>query len=99
MKPIVILSIAFALAATMAHGQPANTHKKHTAHKQTAHAAPGVRTSQAVVPTQTAPVAAPAARDTPFPDVPRDHWAYQSVETLRKAGIMHGHPANASVAK
>jgi len=31
-------------------------------------------------------------RDTPFPDVPRDHWAYDAVEQLRKAGIVRGYP-------
>lgn len=30
----------------------------------------------------------------PFSDVPPTHWAYQSVETLRKAGIMIGYPDN-----
>ena len=30
----------------------------------------------------------------PFPDVPRDHWAYQSVETLRKLGIIMGETHN-----
>lgn len=29
----------------------------------------------------------------PFRDVPRDHWAFASVETLRKAGIVVGYPA------
>jgi hypothetical protein len=28
----------------------------------------------------------------PFADVPTDHWAYQSVETLRSAGIVIGYP-------
>ncbi|MGI4792127.1 MAG: S-layer homology domain-containing protein [Janthinobacterium lividum] len=28
----------------------------------------------------------------PFRDVPRDHWAFASVETLRKAGIVVGYP-------
>lgn len=32
--------------------------------------------------------------DEPFSDVPPTHWAYQSVETLRKAGIMMGYPDN-----
>lgn len=32
--------------------------------------------------------------DKPFPDVPLTHWAYQSVETLRKAGIVIGYPDN-----
>jgi hypothetical protein len=31
-------------------------------------------------------------RDTPFPDVPRDHWAYDAVEQLRKVGILRGYP-------
>ena len=26
----------------------------------------------------------------PLPDVPKDHWAYQAVETLRKAGVVIG---------
>lgn len=28
----------------------------------------------------------------PFPDVPKDHWAYQAVEAVRRAGIMVGYP-------
>lgn len=32
------------------------------------------------------------ARATPFPDVPRDHWAYDAVEQLRKLGIVRGYP-------
>ena len=28
----------------------------------------------------------------PFSDVPKNHWAYQSVETVRKAGIVTGEP-------
>jgi hypothetical protein len=28
----------------------------------------------------------------PFPDVPMDHWAYQAVEAVRKAGIVVGYP-------
>jgi FtsZ-binding cell division protein ZapB len=35
--------------------------------------------------------AAPAASG-PFADVPADHWAYQSVDTLQKAGIVIGYP-------
>lgn len=31
-------------------------------------------------------------RDTPFPDVPRDHWAFDAVEQLRKAGVVRGYP-------
>jgi len=34
---------------------------------------------------------APAASG-PFADVPADHWAYQSVDTLQKAGIVIGYP-------
>ena len=29
-----------------------------------------------------------------FPDVPANHWAAQSVETLRRAGIVKGYPAH-----
>ena len=28
----------------------------------------------------------------PFPDVPREHWAYGSVEALRRLGIVVGYP-------
>ena len=28
----------------------------------------------------------------PFPDVPRNHWAFEAVERVRKAGIMIGYP-------
>lgn len=31
--------------------------------------------------------------DRPFVDVPRDHWAYEAVEELRKRGILRGYPA------
>ncbi len=27
-----------------------------------------------------------------FPDVPKDHWAYQAVEQVRETGIMVGYP-------
>jgi len=37
------------------------------------------------------PPASPAA-DRPFADVPRDHWAYEAVEALRKQGILRGYP-------
>jgi FtsZ-binding cell division protein ZapB len=40
-----------------------------------------------VVRAQTAPAAS-----GPFADVPADHWAYQSVDTLQKAGIVIGYP-------
>jgi hypothetical protein len=29
---------------------------------------------------------------SPFPDVPKDHWAYQAVETIHGAGIVVGYP-------
>jgi hypothetical protein len=28
----------------------------------------------------------------PFADVPRDHWAYDAVEELRRLGILRGYP-------
>ena len=31
-------------------------------------------------------------RTTPFPDVPRDHWAFDAVESLRQKGIIRGYP-------
>ena len=38
----------------------------------------------------TAP--ATGAASGPFADVPADHWAYQAVDTLQKAGIVIGYP-------
>ena len=38
-----------------------------------------------------APDPAPV-RDTPLPDVPRDHWAFDAVEQLRQRGIVRGYP-------
>jgi hypothetical protein len=28
----------------------------------------------------------------PYPDVPRDHWAYEAVMNLKRLGIMVGYP-------
>jgi hypothetical protein len=36
---------------------------------------------------------------SPFPDVPKDHWAYQAVETVRQAGIIVGYPAKETPAR
>jgi hypothetical protein len=38
------------------------------------------------------PLPLPPASDRPFADVPRDHWAYEAVEELRKRGILRGYP-------
>jgi hypothetical protein len=38
------------------------------------------------------PAGSAPVRTTPFPDVPRDHWAYDAVEQLRKRGILRGYP-------
>jgi hypothetical protein len=35
---------------------------------------------------------AQGAASGPFADVPADHWAYQAVDTLQKAGIVIGYP-------
>jgi len=43
------------------------------------------------VPSIVLAQSAPAASG-PFADVPADHWAYQSVDTLQKAGIVIGYP-------
>ena len=29
---------------------------------------------------------------TPFPDVPENHWAYETVEQMRERGIVEGYP-------
>ena len=31
-------------------------------------------------------------RTTPFRDVPKEHWAYDAVEQMRKLGILRGYP-------
>jgi hypothetical protein len=31
-------------------------------------------------------------RTTPFPDVPKTHWAFDAVESLRQKGIIRGYP-------
>jgi hypothetical protein len=38
------------------------------------------------------PAVSHAQASGPFADVPTDHWAYQSVDTLQKAGIVIGYP-------
>lgn len=38
---------------------------------------------------------ASAQQDKPFPDVPKDHWAYEAVETLRQKRILLGYPDGA----
>ena len=38
------------------------------------------------------PAVSHAQATGPFADVPTDHWAYQSVDTLQKAGIVIGYP-------
>jgi hypothetical protein len=47
-----------------------------------------------------APAAADNApiRTTPFPDVPKTHWAYDAVESLRQKGILRGYPPAAAKA-
>jgi hypothetical protein len=37
----------------------------------------------------------PPVRSTPFPDVPRNHWAFDAVEQLRQRGILRGYPPEA----
>jgi len=37
-------------------------------------------------------LAVPALAQSPFSDVPMDHWAYQAVDTLTKAGLIEGYP-------
>ena len=38
------------------------------------------------------------ARSTPFPDVPKSHWAYDAVEQLRQRGILRGYPPETKAA-
>ncbi len=62
----------------------------------TASAAPKPTVHAKAVPKRATPAAAKAIQPIPggFPDVPADHWAAQSVETLRRAGIVKGYPAH-----
>ena len=52
----------------------------------------------AVAAAQT-PSADPPVRSTPFPDVPRNHWAFDAVEQLRQRGILRGYPPEARAAR
>lgn len=36
--------------------------------------------------------AIPAFGAIPYPDVPRDHWAYEAIESLHNAGLVEGYP-------
>jgi len=99
MKPLPTLSVLLLLAATAAYAQRAPAHKKHAAHTQTAPAAPKVQAVFSSAAAQTPPRTAPIMHDGPFPDVPKDHWAFQSVETLRTTRIMRGYPAATPAAK
>lgn len=54
------------------------------------------------VPAMAAAPASPRdvpVRATPFPDVPRDHWAFDAVEQLRLRGILRGYPAETRPAR
>ncbi len=61
-----------------------------------ASAAPKPTTPAKAAPKKATPAAVKAIRPIPggFPDVPADHWAARSVETLRRAGIVKGYPAH-----
>lgn len=45
-----------------------------------------------LAPAARAQTEAQAQTSGPFSDVPRDHWAFEAVEKLRKAGIVQGYP-------
>ncbi len=79
MKHPLILSVLLVLGAGLA-----------------ASAAPKTTAYAKAAPKKAAPATAKAIRPIPggFPDVPADHWAAQSVETLRRAGIVKGYPAH-----
>lgn len=44
-------------------------------------------------PAQDKPTPPTPFRTEPFPDVPKEHWAFDAVEQLRKLGILRGYPA------
>jgi hypothetical protein len=41
---------------------------------------------------QQSPAHSAGIRTEPFPDVPKEHWAFDAVEQLRKQGIVRGYP-------
>lgn len=41
---------------------------------------------------QQSPTLPAGIRTEPFPDVPKEHWAFDAVEQLRKQGILRGYP-------
>ncbi len=59
----------------------------HPAHSTRAHAKKPVSLSAPVSSERES-----KGPDHPFPDVPKDHWAFAAVETVRKAGIIVGYP-------
>lgn len=44
------------------------------------------------VAAQQSPAPPANIRTQPFPDVPKEHWAFDAVEQLRKQGILRGYP-------
>lgn len=98
MKTIATISIVL-LTITGAQAQHVLAYRKHATHKQTASAAPRAQGTLPRAFVQMQPFTPSVGRDTPFPDVPKDHWAYQAVETLRTTRIMRGYPTATPSAK
>jgi predicted porin len=53
---------------------------------------PAFAQDQSNTTTTTTPATTTGAASGPFADVPADHWAYQAVNTLQRAGIVIGYP-------
>lgn len=99
MKLALNLAALCLLAGTAAHAQQSSVLAKHARHATAVPARPRTPKPQVATTAATPPAAPTAVHDGPFPDVPKNHWAYQSVETLRKAGVMRGYPSGTAAAK
>lgn len=99
MKLALNLAALCLLAGTAAHAQQSSVLAKHARHAAAVPARHRTPKPQVAATAATTTAAPNAIHDGPFPDVPKNHWAYQSVETLRKAGVMRGYPSGTAPAK
>ena len=95
----MIMAVLCLPISTAAHAQQASAPAGHAHQSVNSPAKRVVRISHATAAAQAQPAAPTVARDTPFPDVPKNHWAYQAVETLRTTHIMRGYPSGTANTK
>ncbi len=93
MKRSVHIPLLLLLTGTAAHAQQASAPTMQDNQQSNANAANRVQRHQIGGGGQARHVVVHVMRYLPFSDVPKDHWAYQSVENLRKAGIVLGYPS------